>query len=158
AAGGCVRRDARAGRPAPRHARLAGAGRRGFRARAPRTVRDPRLLPAVTAHARRDDGAGEPAALPAGADASSAPPVLAADDRTRHLPGRILSDEGANPPRPGPRAARPPPRSRACRPRRAPRLARRGAEDANLVVTEAFGLPGICVDTHVHRIANRWGY
>ena len=33
-----------------------------------------------------------------------------------------------------------------------------GRKTANLVVTEAFGLPGICVDTHVHRIANRWGY
>jgi len=33
-----------------------------------------------------------------------------------------------------------------------------GRKTANLVVTMAFGLPGICVDTHVHRIANRWGY
>jgi len=33
-----------------------------------------------------------------------------------------------------------------------------GRKTANLVLTEAFGLPGICVDTHVHRIANRWGY
>ncbi len=33
-----------------------------------------------------------------------------------------------------------------------------GRKTANLVVTEAFGLPGICVDTHVHRITNRWGY
>jgi endonuclease III len=32
-----------------------------------------------------------------------------------------------------------------------------GRKTANLVVTEAFGLPGICVDTHVHRISNRWG-
>ena len=33
-----------------------------------------------------------------------------------------------------------------------------GRKTANLVITEAFGQPGICVDTHVHRIANRWGY
>lgn len=33
-----------------------------------------------------------------------------------------------------------------------------GRKTANLVVTLAFGKPGICVDTHVHRIANRWGY
>lgn len=33
-----------------------------------------------------------------------------------------------------------------------------GRKTANLVVTEAFGLPGICVDTHVHRIVNWWGF
>ncbi len=33
-----------------------------------------------------------------------------------------------------------------------------GRKTANLVVTLAFGKPGICVDTHVHRITNRWGY
>jgi endonuclease III len=33
-----------------------------------------------------------------------------------------------------------------------------GRKTANLVVTVAYGLPGICVDTHVHRITNRWGY
>jgi endonuclease-3 len=33
-----------------------------------------------------------------------------------------------------------------------------GRKTANLVVTEAFSKPGICVDTHVHRIMNRWGY
>jgi endonuclease-3 len=33
-----------------------------------------------------------------------------------------------------------------------------GRKTANLVVTVGFGLPGICVDTHVHRITNRWGY
>ncbi len=33
-----------------------------------------------------------------------------------------------------------------------------GRKTANLVVTMAFGKPGICVDTHVHRITNRWGY
>lgn len=33
-----------------------------------------------------------------------------------------------------------------------------GRKTANLVVTVAHGLPGICVDTHVHRITNRWGY
>jgi len=32
-----------------------------------------------------------------------------------------------------------------------------GRKTANLVVTEAFGRAGICVDTHVHRISNRWG-
>ena len=32
-----------------------------------------------------------------------------------------------------------------------------GRKTANLVVTEAFRKPGICVDTHVHRISNRWG-
>jgi endonuclease-3 len=33
-----------------------------------------------------------------------------------------------------------------------------GRKTANLVVTMGFGQPGICVDTHVHRITNRWGY
>lgn len=33
-----------------------------------------------------------------------------------------------------------------------------GRKTANLVVTAGFGLPGICVDTHVHRICNRFGY
>ena len=33
-----------------------------------------------------------------------------------------------------------------------------GRKTANLVVTEGFGKPGICVDTHVHRISNRFGY
>ena len=33
-----------------------------------------------------------------------------------------------------------------------------GRKTANLVVTVAYGKPGICVDTHVHRISNRWGY
>lgn len=32
-----------------------------------------------------------------------------------------------------------------------------GRKTANLVVTQAYGRPGICVDTHVHRISNRWG-
>jgi endonuclease-3 len=33
-----------------------------------------------------------------------------------------------------------------------------GRKTANLVVTVGFGKPGICVDTHVHRISNRLGY
>ncbi|HIJ95738.1 MAG TPA: endonuclease III [Desulfuromonadales bacterium] len=33
-----------------------------------------------------------------------------------------------------------------------------GRKTANLVVTLGFNKPGICVDTHVHRICNRWGY
>ncbi|MEW6238793.1 MAG: endonuclease III [Candidatus Omnitrophota bacterium] len=33
-----------------------------------------------------------------------------------------------------------------------------GHKTANLVVTLGFNKPGICVDTHVHRIPNRWGY
>lgn len=33
-----------------------------------------------------------------------------------------------------------------------------GRKTANLVVTLGFKKPGICVDTHVHRISNRWGY
>lgn len=33
-----------------------------------------------------------------------------------------------------------------------------GRKTANLVVTLGFNLPGICVDIHVHRISNRWGY
>jgi endonuclease-3 len=33
-----------------------------------------------------------------------------------------------------------------------------GRKTANLVLTAGFGLPGICVDVHVHRICNRWGY
>lgn len=33
-----------------------------------------------------------------------------------------------------------------------------GRKTANLVLTEGFGIPAICVDTHVHRISNRFGY
>ncbi|HYE92247.1 MAG TPA: endonuclease III [Terriglobales bacterium] len=33
-----------------------------------------------------------------------------------------------------------------------------GRKTANLVVTLGFAKPGICVDTHVHRISNRLGY
>jgi len=32
-----------------------------------------------------------------------------------------------------------------------------GRKTANLVVTLGYDQPGICVDTHVHRITNRWG-
>jgi len=32
-----------------------------------------------------------------------------------------------------------------------------GRKTANLVVTLGYDKEGICVDTHVHRIANRWG-
>jgi endonuclease III len=32
-----------------------------------------------------------------------------------------------------------------------------GIKTANLVLGEAFGIPAICVDTHVHRISNRLG-
>jgi len=33
-----------------------------------------------------------------------------------------------------------------------------GRKTANLVITEAFGMYGICVDIHVHRICNRAGW
>jgi endonuclease III len=33
-----------------------------------------------------------------------------------------------------------------------------GRKTANLVLTVGFGDYGICVDTHVHRISNIWGY
>jgi len=33
-----------------------------------------------------------------------------------------------------------------------------GRKTANLVITLGYGKPGICVDTHVHRIMNRLGY
>ncbi len=33
-----------------------------------------------------------------------------------------------------------------------------GRKTANLVITAGYGKPGICVDTHVHRISNRFGY
>lgn len=33
-----------------------------------------------------------------------------------------------------------------------------GRKTANLVVTVGYDKDGICVDTHVHRISNRWGY
>jgi endonuclease-3 len=33
-----------------------------------------------------------------------------------------------------------------------------GRKTANLVITIGYGDYGICVDTHVHRISNRWGY
>lgn len=33
-----------------------------------------------------------------------------------------------------------------------------GRKTANLVLTVGFGAYGICVDTHVHRISNLWGF
>lgn len=33
-----------------------------------------------------------------------------------------------------------------------------GRKTANLVLTEGFNLPAMCVDTHVHRISNRFGF
>ncbi len=33
-----------------------------------------------------------------------------------------------------------------------------GRKTANLVLNLGFGLPAICVDTHVHRISNRFGW
>ena len=33
-----------------------------------------------------------------------------------------------------------------------------GRKTANLVITVGYKKPGICVDIHVHRISNRWGY
>ncbi len=33
-----------------------------------------------------------------------------------------------------------------------------GLKTANLVLGQAFGIPAICVDTHVHRITNRMGW
>ncbi len=33
-----------------------------------------------------------------------------------------------------------------------------GRKTANLVIIKGYGKYGICVDTHVHRISNRWGY
>ncbi|MEI6438307.1 MAG: endonuclease III [Candidatus Omnitrophota bacterium] len=33
-----------------------------------------------------------------------------------------------------------------------------GRKTANLVVVEGFNKPGVCVDTHVHRISNRLGF
>ncbi|MGH7410218.1 MAG: endonuclease III domain-containing protein [Candidatus Methylomirabilis sp.] len=33
-----------------------------------------------------------------------------------------------------------------------------GRKTANLVLTVGYRKSGICVDTHVHRISNRWGY
>jgi len=33
-----------------------------------------------------------------------------------------------------------------------------GRKTANLVLTMGYQKPGICVDTHVHRVTNRWGY
>ncbi|MCR4336393.1 MAG: endonuclease III [Candidatus Omnitrophica bacterium] len=33
-----------------------------------------------------------------------------------------------------------------------------GRKTANLVLTEGFHIPAMCVDTHVHRISNRMGY
>lgn len=33
-----------------------------------------------------------------------------------------------------------------------------GRKTANIVLTESFNIPSISVDTHVHRLSNRWGY
>ncbi len=33
-----------------------------------------------------------------------------------------------------------------------------GRKTANLVLARAFGKPAICVDTHVHRLVNMWGF
>ena len=33
-----------------------------------------------------------------------------------------------------------------------------GRKTASLVLTDGYNIPAICVDVHVHRIMNRWGY
>ena len=33
-----------------------------------------------------------------------------------------------------------------------------GRKTANIVITLGYSKLGVCVDTHVHRISNRWGY
>jgi endonuclease-3 len=33
-----------------------------------------------------------------------------------------------------------------------------GPKTASLIIIQAYNKPGICVDMHVHRITNRWGY
>ena len=33
-----------------------------------------------------------------------------------------------------------------------------GRKTANLVLAKGYGIDAVCVDTHVHRILNRWGY
>ena len=33
-----------------------------------------------------------------------------------------------------------------------------GRKTANLVLGAAFDVPAVCVDTHVHRLANKWGW
>ncbi|PID27260.1 MAG: endonuclease III [Candidatus Cloacimonadota bacterium] len=33
-----------------------------------------------------------------------------------------------------------------------------GRKTANLVLALGYNIPAICVDTHVHRISNRWGF
>lgn len=33
-----------------------------------------------------------------------------------------------------------------------------GRKTANIVITLGYSKQGVCVDTHVHRISNRWGY
>ncbi len=33
-----------------------------------------------------------------------------------------------------------------------------GRKTANLVLAEGYGIPAVCVDTHVHRISNRFGF
>jgi endonuclease-3 len=33
-----------------------------------------------------------------------------------------------------------------------------GRKTANLVLTTGYNRLGLCVDTHVHRVTNRWGY
>lgn len=33
-----------------------------------------------------------------------------------------------------------------------------GRKTANLVLSVGYGIPAICVDIHVHRICNRWGF
>ena len=72
---------------------------------------------------------------------------------------RLLPHQGARHPRHLPRAARAL-RRRRYRPTsmRSSRLNGVGRKTANLVLTLGFRAQGICVDTHVHRITNRWGY
>ena len=78
-------------------------------------------------------------------------------DRAPYLPGRVLPHQGRCYCRHLPRAYR---RFDARVPESIDALLTLkgvGRKTANLVVTQAYGKPGICVDTHVHRISNRWG-
>ena len=97
------------------------------------------------------------AAVRASGYAASDTRAGAEDARAAHLSGRILSHQGESHPRNMPRLDRQVRRTRARRDRRAADAQRRGSQDGEPGGDRGVRKPGICVDTHVHRISNRWG-
>ena len=80
------------------------------------------------------------------------------ENREADLPRRLLQNQSKKYSRNLPYVNRPTWRQSSRRNRRPAKVQRRRAQDGKSSGHAGIQKPGICVDTHVHRISNRWGY